>query len=467
MNLLQNLYIVIFNTLFKLTKHINYTIREWIAKLCVFGLSASFFVLMILTRQGITDIHVKGCTEGGIFLLILLCIFSVNKPLEKVKWNKWITYPYFTAAIYMTIMSFDQNPGEFYQSYAIMMLLILPALYFIWGNRKDYLTYYDWFAKSLIILGLLSAVATIMLAPISEKSIGAQYIGLTDNPNIFGMISISVTAASLYMIFLKRKLYVVYSVLAGVYATFIWLTVSRTAIFVLVMQVIAWLIIALRTYYPREKVKSIAFVALTMLIMIASAFLTNIALQKDIVAEAKTEIVMNEIDQIADAEVDAVKNRFDFSNKSLEEFTSGRTDIWKWYIDKISWRGHDCTNHEVEIALGVIYHNAHNTVLEISYRFGLPAGVAYALFMIVMVVALIIGGLIRAKRKYTIFIILLTIAYFIEAMLDVMTLPFERGPVLMFYMALIGVFEGDFLAKDDKEENKESLNRLRGTHEVG
>lgn len=169
MNLLQNIYIVIFNTIFKLTKHINYNVREWIAKLCVFGLSASFFVLMILTRQGITDIHVKGCTEGGIFLLILLCIFSVNKPLEKVKWNKWITYPYFAAAIYMTIMSFDQNPGDFYQSYAIMMFLLLPALYFIWGNRKDYLTYYDWFAKSLIILGALSAVATIMVCTNSRK----------------------------------------------------------------------------------------------------------------------------------------------------------------------------------------------------------------------------------------------------------------------------------------------------------
>lgn len=467
MNLLQNIYILVFNTVFKLTKHINYTIREWIAKLCVFGLSSLFFVLMILTRQGITDIHVKGCTEGGIFLLILLCIFSVNKPLKKVKWNKWITYPYFTAAVYMTIMSFDQNPGEFYQSYAIMMLLILPALYFIWGNRKDYLTYYDWFAKSLIILGLLSAVATIMFAPISEKSIGAQYIGLTDNPNIFGMISISVTAASLYMIFLKRKFYVIYAVLAGVYATFIWLTVSRTAIFVLVMQVIAWLIITVRTYFPKEKVKSIAFVALTMVIMITSAFLTNTALQNDIVAEAKTETVMSENYQIADSEVDAVKNRFDFSNKSLEEFTSGRTDIWKWYIDKISWRGHDCTNHEVEIAPGVIYHNAHNTVLEISYRFGWPAGVAYAIFMLVMVVALIIGGLIRANRKYTIFIILLTIAYFIEAMLDVMTIPFERGPVLMFYMALIGVFEGDFLAKKDKNENKESSSQLRGRYEIG
>lgn len=465
MNLLQNIYIVIFNTIFKLTKYINYNVREWIAKLCVFGLSASFFVLMILTRQGITDIHVKGCTEGGIFLLILLCIFSVNKPLEKVKWNKWITYPYFAAAIYMTIMSFDQNPGDFYQSYAIMMFLLLPALYFIWGNRKDYLTYYDWFAKSLIILGALSAVATIMFAPIAEKSVGTQYLGLTDNPNIFGMISISVTAASLYMTFLKRPLWVVYSVLTGIYAAFIWLTVSRTAIVVLIMQVFAWAIITIRTYFIKEKWRSILFIAVTMTIVVSSALLTNVALENNTVAEAKTKVVMSETYQIADS--DAVKNRFDFSNKSLEEFTSGRTDIWKWYINQISWRGHDCTNHEVEIAPGVIYHNAHNTVLEISYRFGWPAGFAYALFMIVMIIALIIGGLVRAKRRYTIFIILLTIAYFIESMLDVMTLPFERGPVLMFYMALIGVFEGDFLAKDDKEENKESLNRLRGTHEVG
>ena len=48
-----------------------------------------------------------------------------------------------------------------------------------------------------------------------------------------------------------------------------------------------------------------------------------------------------------------------------------------------------------------------------------------------------------------------------------MTIPFERGPVLMFYMALIGVFEGDFLAKKDKNENKESSSQLRGRYEIG
>lgn len=447
MNLLQDIYIVIFNTSFRYTERINENIRNWIVRICIFLLTSSYFVLMILTRQGITDIHTEECTKIGTIVLIILCFFSVRAPLERIKWNKWITVPYFVSATWMTLMSFDHFTGAHYQSYAIMMLLIFPAIYFIWGNRKDYMIYFDWFAKSLVILGTLTAAATIILAPLSGHLMGTRYIGLTDNPNVLGMINIVVIAAAVYLIYLKKRGYIFYSILTGIYISFTLLTVSRTAIGVVALQLIVWVLVTLRTYLKKQKAKTIIFLCLAMLIMFVSMQVTDRWLQRTNEAKAATNIVMTEQEELQIADSD-VESRFSTKGKSLREFTSGRTEIWKWYIDRINIMGNDCTNHKVPIAPGVVYHNAHNTVLEIAYRFGAPAGIAYAVFMLSMVVNLIIGAMVRAKRKYTIFIVLLTIAYFLEAMLDVMTLPFERGPVLMFYMALIGVFEGDFLSKN-------------------
>lgn len=456
MKLLQTIYIDIFNETFKLTGRINQNIREWIVKISIFLLMAEYFVLTILTLRGIVDFYVIDATKIGTFFLVIVCIFSVNAPLKHIKWNKWIVYPYFAAAVYMTLMSIDHFTGRCYQAYALQMLLVFPALYFIWGNRKDYTKYIDWIAKSLVIIGTVTTICTFIFAPISDATLlGAsdRYMGLTFNPNRLGTLTIMITAACLYLISKRDRLAIFYIVLSGVNTGFTIMSGSRTAILVVVFQLIAFAVILMRIDFIKAKIKTLVFIMFSIAIIVVSVPLTDFTLNQ--IGNPPTSIESTTVDD-STAHSDSINNvssqktsRFSAKGKSLDDFSSGRIEIWNWYLDRMHMRGNDCTNHEVIYGNGSVVHNAHNTFLEIPFRFGIPAGIFYALFMMGVIVVLIKAALIQGPRRYVTFIVMASLAYFIEAMLDVMTLPFERGPVLLFYMSLVGIFESNIYATDN------------------
>lgn len=465
MKLLQTIYIDIFNETFKLTGRINQNIREWIVKISIFLLMAEYFVLTILTLRGIVDFYVIDATKIGTFFLVLVCIFSVNEPLKYIKWNKWIAYPYFAAATYMTLMSIDHFTGRCYQAYALQMLLVFPALYFIWGNRKDYTKYFDWIAKSLIIIGTVTTICTFIFAPVTEKTLignANQYIGLTFNPNRLGTLTIMIIAACLYLISKRDKWAIFYMVLSGINTGFTIMSESRAAILVVIFQMVAFIVILMRLDFVKAKIKTSVFILLSIGIVIVSVSVTEFTLNQignppTSVKSATTDNSIVYSDSINNTSQQEV-SRFSTKGKSLDDFSSGRIEIWKWYLERMHIRGNDCTNHEVVYGNGSVVHNAHNTFLEIPFRFGIPAGIFYALFMIGVIVVLIKSAIIKGSRRYVIFIVMASLAYFIEAMLDVMTLPFERGPVLLFYMSLVGLFEGDIYAIDDSiGKNKRTI----------
>lgn len=456
MKLLQTIYIDIFNEIFKLTGKINQNIREWIVRISIFLLMTEYFVLTILTLRDVVDFYVIDATKIGTLFLIIVCIFSVNAPLKHIRWNKWIVYPYLAAAAYMTLMSIDHFTGRCYQAYALQMLFIFPALYFIWGNRGDYVKYIDWIAKSLVIIGTITTVCTFIFAPVSDATLlgtSDRYMGLTFNPNRLGTLTIMITAACLYLTSKRDRWAIFYIVLSGINVGFTIMSGSRTAILVVIFQIIAFLIILMRIDFVKNKIKTSVFILFSIAIIAVSIPVTEFALNQ--IGNPPTSVKSETVDGSI-VHSDSTNNtplqetsRFSVKGKSLDDFSSGRIEIWKWYLERMHIRGNDCTNHEVIYGNGSVVHNAHNTFLEIPFRFGIPAGIFYALFMMGVIIVLIKAAVIKGSRRYVIFIVMASLAYFIEAMLDVMTLPFERGPVLLFYMSLVGIFEGNIYATDN------------------
>lgn len=468
--LLQDFYILVFNRIFKYTSKIDERIRNAIVVLSIFWLVLSVFILPILTVQGV-KLHTKDLTVIGDYALILICIFSIEKPLERVVWNKWITYPYFMVAAYMVLMSIDHYVGRCYGAYAVALLLIFPAMYFVWGNRKDYQVYYQWLSLSIAGLGILIVIVHFLLAPVNiHTTLADRYVGLSDNPNRLGMVSVVITAAALYLAAGKRKCSWVWMSLVGACIGMTWLTVSRTALIVVALQLVGWILIQARNELLKKKIKFFLVICLSAVTLIASFYCTEKLLQNGTVSIANLG-VMNmaeettagtkddaaSSDKVEETKVatdvqDSTEERFSTQGKTVNEFSAGRIEIWKWYLDRMHVRGNDCSHHKVIMESGKTVHNAHNTVLEIGFRYGILSGIGYAIIMMIIAVMIFKATIIRPGRKYGLLVAMVTIAYYIEAMLDVMTLPFERGLVLIFYMSLLGIFDGDIFQKEGVDE---------------
>lgn len=430
-NIPQTIYKFCFNISFKATRHINEKIRNGIVIVCLFVLVSLYFVQ---NAKNALQFYVFDTIDrsivGGIAILIL-CIFSVNAPLEKVKWNKWLMYTYYLAAIYMTLMSFHHSPGRGYKIFAILFLVAFPAIYFVWNNRKDYETYYNWFAKAIVVSGSITIVLTYLLRPInSDTIIDGRYVGLTSDAGMFGLSCVIITTATLYLIAKKSKGLWFYLLITGISTSFVWLGGTRTSIIIVFCQLVAWAIMFIRISPKETKKKVVATIMITLCVVIIAVpvITSSLKLAGEYVSFSFAEEPENPLD------------RFDRDDKNIDDFSSGRIFLWKYYLKELTWTGNDATNHKIITPSGQELHNAHNAYLEIAYRFGIPAGVFFLLFMLGVCVIMIKTIFSGRKDYFTIFFVLASIAYGIGSMLDAQTHPFTRGPVLIFYLALVMAF---------------------------
>jgi hypothetical protein len=95
----------------------------------------------------------------------------------------------------------------------------------------------------------------------------------------------------------------------------------------------------------------------------------------------------------------------DVSETSVEasnDISNGRFEIFKAYISNLGLQGHpgmEATSQE-----GIVYGHAHNSYLQISYNFGIIAGVA---FLAMIIIALFRGAdmIIKQGRKHSIYFV--------------------------------------------------------------
>ena len=86
------------------------------------------------------------------FLLGIMIVCSMNKPLTKVKWSPWIWIPWFLCSILIIISGIHHNITGALMMFAFLMLLVFPALYFVWNNRGDYHVLYAIVCKAIITM---------------------------------------------------------------------------------------------------------------------------------------------------------------------------------------------------------------------------------------------------------------------------------------------------------------------------
>ena len=468
MNLFQDVYISIFNKIFELTGRVSPRVREIANTICLVILVLVVFTRALLKSVGIISMGIHDITVIGIILTAMICILSIEKPLERVAWNKWIYIPYFMAAVCMALMSIDHEVGVGFRSYPFILLFLFPALYLVWGNSDKYEKYIDTIAVTLAITGVAIVVFFAMYAPLNGNTFsGPRYLAVCSNPNAVSVLMIVPIAAALYLAQKQKKLMPLYAIISGMCCTIVMLTQSRTAILVVITQLIVWAIIVLRTSEKGKIIKNAVIAAVTIVIVIASGMCMSMVMESNILAVGdlgkqlpRPEPVVAEAPvaeesgtvNAADEQNIETPTRFDTEGKDINQISNNRIALWKWHIDRLHVRGNSCDNREVYLeGSPVPMEDAHNIILEIAYRYGIFSGIFFAIFFIVAVF-IVVRNIITGNLKPTsMFVYLIMVAFAYESMLDVIVLPYRFGVALIAYILLIEIFED---AKPIKKANR-------------
>lgn len=136
----------------------------------------------------------------------------------------------------------------------------------------------------------------------------------------------------------------------------------------------------------------------------------------------------------------------DKASSKLDDYSSGRTAIWKVTIQKLNMLGHPSRDHIVTDRNGDVGNNTHNTVLQCAYDNGILSGVVYLIMIILAGVMALRAALMKqhAAAWYTI-IVVIHAGYCITAMLASITLPFLYLITLLYYLTYAPIFDREFL----------------------
>lgn len=482
MRKIQDFYIKFFATTYKVTGRIPAKARDAIVTACLVLIMLIAYFNDILGARGILFFSVDSQSVIGTALIAAMVLLMIDGPLHRIEWKKHILYPYMAAALWMSLMSLDHYVGERYGLLAWTMLLIFPALWFVLDNI-DYVKYLRKIAHINAILGGVYIIGCYLYAPVSiHTQRGGQYMGLNSHPNMFGMTLITIIASILYLVLSDeickcKMIKPIYMLILGASLHLCWISAARSSILATLLVVVLAVTCIPRWGKGELKKKLVLF-----LLVIAIALVG--ALGSYALLESKMFVIRDygfyyhywnenvysplnyEVDDNDKEAVEEILNqkelngsnateRFSMEGKSLTEYSSFRIPLWKFFLKYMHVRG-NVANLNIEIVEGMVLRNPHNIILEISYRFGWPAGLCYLAFMLATILELIRAAL-KGKYKTALGITaLFAVSYFGIGMLDIMTRTFERAPVVRFYLTYAAFLSGTILGQSKEDVAREN-----------
>lgn len=471
---LQRVYSLTLNNLL-FTRYANKKVRKAVMFICSFFLT-SFYVAYFDINNTFRLINQN--TKCNIIcgaVLVILVIFSVDRPLKCVTWNKPLFWLFFSAGAGLFIISLIHPVGSGYRTMGLMMMVGFPCLYFVWNNRGDYEVLFNSLSTASMLTGVIVYLQFVYMATHGELiNLGGRVSAFFINSNMFSMFGVMMVCSATYMFLAKRESMIWFVANAFIYAMgwdIILLSVSRAALLIGLGSVFSLAIFELKykgeefsSGKRRTKALRIAavfsmvfvfffigdkLVDINSIIIYRQQVEAEQAKQEEAVAEGEIEVVTAaDSDESSDIEVpeeitendtDSFANRLDTNNGS--DFSAGRIMLWKQYVSHLNLLGNSFNKKDVlEMTGGYVTH-AHNNFLEFGYRCGVPVALLHiALELYAGIICLIFLFNKKYNKPEHLFAIVFMVCYAVYSMLDVATLPFERPAPFFFYMLLTIVF---------------------------
>lgn len=439
---MQKIYIRFFNATRILTSRIGNSGKTVILFLCC---SFLLYIYFFVRRSLDTDpVHIMAI---GTAVAILMAVFSVRDNLNEIEWDRRCYFSMVLFGAVIAVVNLLHHPvGSGYMFFALDLILVYPALYFVWGNRRDYDSLYTMLSVTILLMGLAVFAYCFYMASkgtlyIREGRVGAH----KGHPNFLGFAgAVCVLADSYLLLKYFRARHIAIASAAGIGAgiSLTLVTLSRTSMISAAICLITLCIFVIKRMIRRRRNpdrvlgrKTAAWMIVIIIVTAATAFaglkMDNLnnsvsgSLNKGS-AEAAQEKYRSE------TEVEVIKDRVLPTDK--KDYSSGRLKIWNIYYKNITALGRPFETIEDELK-SANETRAHNNFLEYSFRGGYIAGLIYAVFF----VATGLKGL-----KYLVdpkicdaghaFSVMITGAYAVNAMLEIAALPFMRVIPCIFFL---------------------------------
>ena len=447
---LQTILITVLNAVYSITRHINVKVRDAIVQILWFVLCAYF----ILVRSGYyKQSFLAGFlpTRSGRYIfctiiLVIIGLFSINGRLKLVPWRKIVIIPQIIIGASTIIISFIHPVGDGYRLFGFQLLLIFPALYLIWNNRRDYDHIFKQIIYAMTFSGLILFFITFIVAYDGMLVVepNGRVMGIMVNSNCFSLVGLELVLGGIYLIVSERKsgfsIFYEYACI-GIGIGIITLGQMRIAVIATIICILVSTYYYLKNFRNRINKRSLVCLFAGFLIILLSIELCGmIKTVNNKAAIGDTQPISSEEEAAKQEEGKSVVDRLlPEEKKDLNSYSSGRLVIWEKYWERLNWLGNNYDEYNPE-EMGVpsVAQYAHNYFLEISYRLGVPIGILmtiYIFFCGVICLRYLFFDTKEASADYKLLSIMFMIVFSLETVLDCALLPFFQIEALLFYLS--------------------------------
>ena len=398
-------------------------------------------------------------------VVLLLTIALAEGEIERVRWNKPAMLSIELFALSMIIVKPIHPVGQGYIVFAFDVLILFPMLYTVLINRAEQTQIIDMLSYAVVISGIACFVFSMILAQgEGNYVVNGRVMGAVKNPNYYGMTGLAMVISGIYNFARKNNnMYwdVITAVSAGIGISMMLVSVSRTAILSALLCTAVFILFIIRVAGGRSgrnedsvlPVRNRLLVSAVIVLILIISAVGALKLQQSVFSVAQSDdgirlasiqpaIVLPEAVYAEDGTEDATEDNQTIGGRfsggtDINTFSSGRIGIWKRYIEYFNITGNDLdTARKRGIFEGLTEYRAHNNIIDYAFRFGIPAGVLYAVFYIAFVIKA--AKMAFGKRHFSaceLWVVMTATVYALYAMVEISTLPFTRYMPCLFFLS--------------------------------
>ena len=394
-----------------------------------------------------------------------LILFSMDRPVTRQKWNPILTLLWFALGC-LQLLSGLLVSRE-YLPMACIWLVCFPLLFLVWSNRRDYEELLRQVAVGANGVLLLMLGMCFLFFPIDANAYG----GVLQNTNGLGQWC---TLGFPLLLFLctrpcSKRTKILYWVQLSLMVLLVLLSRGRTALLALLGMGILFFLC--RGSFSPLRLKDLLLKAVSILLtgvlacgifsmgnqMIAPFFeKLELMPQEPLLPDGDPEILpafpllpaltpeaTTPAGESTPSMLESLKIRLlglDKASHSMNDYSSGRTGIWKAVLLKANLLGHPSSQHIVTDRNGDVGNNAHNTILQFVYDNGILSGLLFTVMMGVSGVLLLIHVIrLRKADNAELGFLLIHAGYGITAMLSSLNLPFLYMIAFVYYLSYVSI----------------------------
>ena len=408
----------------------------------------------------------------SILMLFALQAYTVTKGKRK---KPSFCIPFFVIWILMCLCMLysDIIVPKRYPYLSLVLLCIFTGVYilFMFMTRENRNRVLNVLITSIIVAFVIASVVCFLFRPFK---VGIRYLGLSTNPNVYGMFLISVSACLFtkldYMIQNQAKLIkcIIIYVCIGMAFFFLYMTGARTSFMAIFAVLLVWFFIRL-VLSRKSKQSFIKYFLFAVPVIVVSFFVSYGMLatipnliNKPIVFERDRDFLLNDdltkvcyaSETTPDTTMEEIKNDVEYAienadkepslfkrismifseGASLDTILNGRISIYKDFSSKIDMLGHYKYGKKVN---GTFVVNAHNNTIQMGYSYGIPAMIFYIL-LCVFALVYSIRYYILYHKKYScaVFPMLIVGAFLMTSLTECIMLPWQSLLAFAFYFCL-------------------------------